>query len=405
MNMTGNLTAMLPSLNSRKYRTPPHFIIIGNPGNRRVTLFQSALAKLGLPPATEIAYIDLLSGRCHLGEVVRSHSTVRIESPGRDFEVEKAILAIGANAAAAEGSPWISREAALQLEYDRGRILYPRQWYLGYGIVLAQLQQQLAECAAQNTPHYLMNSPSDIAVMFDKIECHALCTQHYVPVPQSLGAISSFDELVVRMQAMKTRRVFVKLAHGSSASGVVALAINGVAWQAMTTVELVQAGSEVRLYNSRHIRCYRDRSSIATIIDALCRDRVQVEAWVPKASMNNRTFDLRVVAIAGKAQHVVVRLSKSPMTNLHLKNQRSEPTALMAKMGHVAWDSVLQTCERVALIFPESLYLGIDLLIPIRFKQSLVLEVNAFGDLLPDITHNGLDTYATEILFGLERWH
>jgi hypothetical protein len=270
------------------------------------------------------------------------------------------------------------------------------------------LQQVLVECAALKTlnapaPHYLMNSPSDIAVMFDKVKCHELCTQHQVSVPKSLGNVASFDELSARMQAMETRRVFVKLAHGSSASGVVALATNGVVWQAKTTVELVQMGSAVMLYNSRKIRCYRDLQSITTIIDTLCRDRVQVEVWVPKAGISNRTFDLRVVAIAGQAQHAIVRLSKSPIANLHLKNQRSAPTDLIAKMGDVAWEAALKTCEQAARIFPDSLYMGIDLLIPIGFKQSLVLEVNAFGDLLPDVIHHGMDTYTTEIMAVLAR--
>ncbi|NJL43488.1 MAG: hypothetical protein HC935_09775 [Pseudanabaena sp. SU_2_4] len=89
------------------------------------------------------------------------------------------------------------------------------------------------------------------------------------------------------------------------------------------------------------------------------------------------------------------------MTNLHLKNERSEPTALIAKMGGKAWENAIDTCEQAARIFPNSLYTGIDLLIPVGFKQPLVLEANAFGDLLPGSTHNGLDTYSTEIIAAL----
>ncbi len=376
---------------------PPHFVIVGNPENRRVTLFQSALAELGFPPADVIAYIDLLNGRSHLEQVVRPNSIIRIESPGRDFEVEKLLLRLGADAADAEDSPWISRDAAMQLEFDRGRIFYPRQWYLGFCAALKELQSQLTGC----NPHQCMNQPSDIAVMFDKVQCHALFTRDRVPIPKSLGVIASFDDLMAGMHAMKQWRVFIKLAHGSSASGVVAFATNGRQFQAITTVELVVADGEVKLYNSRRIRRYHDLQDIATIIDTLCRDRVQVEAWVPKASMGDRVFDLRVVAISGQAKHVVVRSSKSPMTNLHLKNERSEPTTLIAKMGAKAWENAINTCEQAARIFPDSLYTGIDLLIPIGFKQPLVLEANAFGDLLPGSTHNGLDTYATEIIAAL----
>ncbi|NJL43486.1 MAG: hypothetical protein HC935_09765 [Pseudanabaena sp. SU_2_4] len=142
------------------YGKHPHFVIVGNPENRRITLFQSALEELGFPPADVIAYIDLLNGRSHLQQVVRPGSTIRIESPGRDFEVEKLLLRLGADAAEAEDSPWISRDAAMQLKFDRGRIFYPRQWYLGFCAALNALQSQLADYSSS---HQFMNQPSDIA--------------------------------------------------------------------------------------------------------------------------------------------------------------------------------------------------------------------------------------------------
>lgn len=271
----------------------------------------------------------------------------------------------------------------LKQVFDRGRILYPRQWYLGFCAMLDQLQQQLAECGT----HRLMNQLLDIALMFDKVRCHELFTRHQVPVPKTLGLVRSFDQLMTRMQEMGHQRVFIKLAHGSSASGVVAFATNGLHLQAITTVELVLANGEVQLYNSRQISRYRNLQAIAKIVDTLCRERVQVEVWVPKAGLDDHAFDLRVLVIAGQAKHVVVRLSKSPITkNLHLKNKRSDPTALMAKMGPEAWSTALQTCQQAASIFPDSLYTGVDLLIPPGYRRPVVLEVNAFGDLLPDTT-------------------
>ena len=49
---------------------------------------------------------------------------------------------------------------------------------------------------------------------------------------------------------------FVKLAHGSSASGVVAYRTDGTRHEALTTVEMAHQGGELRLYNSRLIRRY-----------------------------------------------------------------------------------------------------------------------------------------------------
>ena len=210
------------------------------------------------------------------------------------------------------------------------------------------------------------------------------------------------------MRAAAMPRVFVKLAHGSSASGVVAFQIAGERQQATTTVELVQTPDGPRLFNNRRVRVYRDGREIATMIDALCRHRVQVEQWVPKAGLGGRTFDLRVVVIAGAARHGVVRLSRHTLTNLHLSGGRTSGRApLDALDGHLApehWAAARDTCERAMACFPNSLYAGIDLLIAGNFRRHAIAEVNAFGDLLFNVWHEGKDTYATEIAAVCEGW-
>jgi glutathione synthase/RimK-type ligase-like ATP-grasp enzyme len=246
--------------------------------------------------------------------------------------------------------------------------------------------------------HRLMNHAADIMVMFDKRRCHELLSRAGHPVPRSLGAIESFEELVERMKQAECRRVFVKLAHGSSASGAVAYQTDGRRHQATTTVEMVQRNGELHLYNSRRIRVYRELDEIAALIDALCRHRVHVEQWLPKAGIDGHAFDLRVVVIGGQARHTVVRMSRSPMTNLHLLNRRGSVDAVRARMDPAAWAAALRTCEAVMRSFPASLYGGIDLLVTPDYRHHAVLEINAFGDLLPDLLWEGLDTYAAEIL-------
>ena len=329
-----------------------------------------------------------------LPEVVRPGTVVRIESPDKDFEAERAILAAGADVADEDGFERITRQAAEQLSFERGRILPSRQWYLGFCETLRRIEEQLAGCPG----HRLMNAPADIAAMFDKRHCHQRLSQAGIPVPRGLGPVRSFDELVECMRQAGCYRVFVKLAHGSSASGVVACQSDGQRHQATTTVEMVRERGELRLYNSRRIHVYREHREIADLIDALCRHRVHVEQWLPKAGFDNRTFDLRVVVIGAEARHVVVRMSRSPMTNLHLLNARGDMEAILARMGSTAWDAARRTCERVMDCFAGSLYAGIDLLVASGYRRHAVLEVNAFGDLLPGILYDGLDTYAAEVL-------
>src|SRR5262249_23126231 len=197
----------------------------------------------------------------------------------------------GVAVAAEELFAGLLRGAGRVLSLGRGRIFYPRQWYLGYCVTLRLIELQLAECPPPRLPPKWMNSPAEIALMFDKIACHLALGSRGAPVAPSLGAVGSFDELGERMKERNWRRVFVKLPYGSSASGVVAYQTDGRRQQATTTVEAARQNEDLRLYNSRRVRVYRDWREIAELIDALCRHRVHVEQWLPKAGFDNRTFD------------------------------------------------------------------------------------------------------------------
>ena len=72
------------------------------------------------------------------------------------------------------------------------------------------------------------------------------------------------------------------------------------------------------------IRRYHQAAEVADLIDALAREGVQVEEWLPKAGLDESVFDLRVVVIGGEARHAVVRMGPGPMTNLHLGNRRGD---------------------------------------------------------------------------------
>lgn len=374
-------------------------MLIGNPENRRVHLFQKALASLGLAAARIVPYYDFLQNRISLQDVVQQDDVVRIESPGKDFAIERLLLELGCTTSAQEDQyAWLPRAKVTQLSFDKGRIHPSRQWYLGYCAALRRIQTQLAA----SPPHRLMNAPRDIAVMFDKVASHQRMQIAGVAVPKKLSGVTSFDTLQTAMHAARCTRVFIKLAHGSSASGVVAYRSSRQGQQAITTVEVVQQDGELRLYNTRRIRTYQDEHTIRTLIDALIRQRVHIEEWIPKATQDARAFDLRVVVIRQQARHCVVRQSRSPMTNLHLLNQRGDLDAVLHKLGPARWAAAQHTCEQAAACFPDSFYAGVDLLIATDYRRHAVLEINAFGDLLPGIRHAGEETYSAEIRAFLE---
>ena len=370
-----------------------NFLIIGNPNSKRVAGFQQALHKLGLPAACVISYVDLLNYRVHLADYVSKGTIVRIESPDRDFEVERLILKRGADETASENYDNLAGAQVDALTFEKGRILYPRQWYLGYCRALDLIAHQL-EDAAQ---HCLMNSVADIKLMFDKPGCHHFFNANGLSVPNALYGIGSFDELERRMKAKGWHRVFIKLAHGSSGAGVVAYQTNGQQHKAISTVEVVETGRETKLFNTRRLKTYDHYSEIRTLIDSLCRHRVHVEQWVPKAAIDNKLFDLRVVIINDKPCHTVARLSQTPMTNLHLLNERRSFEALESRLSPTVVDRLREDCRKATECFPNSHYFGLDIAITSDWRRHMILEANAFGDQLNYILHDGEDTYTTEI--------
>lgn len=372
-----------------------NFVIIANPENRRVGFLQQALTHFNLPTASVISYADLIAERDTLERFNTPNTIIRFDSPEKNFEIDKAIIAAGAEVTDDGQHQHISAADTIELEFDKGRIFYPRQWYLGWRYLLQKWEKQL-QCQT-------MNHPEDIAVMFDKPQCCDRFSRHNIPVPRSLGKIYNYDHLREQMQKQECDRVFVKLSHGSAASGVVAYRANSRFESAITTVERVRENGQTLLYNSRKICHYTKTAEIADIINILTDEGVQVEEWQPKAHLQGYGFDVRVVVINGEAQHIVVRLGKSPMTNLHLGNERGDTQEFLAKVGGENWAVMKQTCEAAAALFPNSLYCGVDLLILPDWQQHVILEINAFGDLLPGIIWNGLDTYTSEIKAILEK--
>ncbi len=375
---------------------PRPWALIGNPENRRVTLFQRALAEFGEPPATVLSWHDLLSGRRSIEEVPAG-AVLRIDSPGENFAVEKGLLAAGLAAAEAEGGPTIGGRVLAGLTEDRGLILHPRQWFLGLRNVLTDWDRRLAGRGVSWTA-----PAAGVALMFDKIACHRRLAAAGVPVaaglpPQGAGLIGGFDELEARMTAAAADRVFVKLAHGSSASGVVAVRRGRGGWSAVTSAELVRGGGGVSLYNSLKLRRYADDDDVRALIDALALHRVHVERWLPKASLGGRALDLRIVSVAGEPRHTVVRTARSPLTNLHLGGRRGDVAAVRRLCGSERWAAIQATVRQTAAAFPDTLMTGQDVLIAPGGRSHAVLEVNAFGDLLPGVTHRGQGTYAAQI--------
>lgn len=363
-----------------------NFIVIGNPENRRFTLFTEAVQRCGLPTPTVIAYRDLLTDRVSIGDVVSTNAVVRLDSPGENAEVERLLIRRGS-----------LPQEHIENEWETGRIIHQRRWFRGFRSLLAAF----AEASSQAT---WMSSPADIPILFDKPACLSRLAAAGVPVPRALGVVFSFDELQSLIERTGERRLFLKQPWGSSASGVLAFQSNKQQTIVTTSTEMVTRDTGVELYNSLRVRRYTEPREIRQLIDTLGQDGLHVECWLPKAGLARKAFDLRVVTIAGEPRHMVMRTSSGPLTNLHLGNRRGDIAALRAKMTDAAWAMMLETCRQAAAVFPNVFCLGLDVLIRPNFRSFAIIEANAFGDLLPGVIDRGEDTYTAQITAWMRQW-
>ncbi|MER7976698.1 MULTISPECIES: STM4014 family protein [unclassified Streptomyces] len=354
---------------SDKPRVPLKWAVVANGENRRVDLFAAAAENAGCGTPRVVEWLDVLRDG---GHDFADDEWVRLDSPGENAEVDR----------------------LLRGTHDPTRVEGSARWYAGFLDGVRSLRGGRR-----------LDDPADLAVLFDKRLCHARLDAAGVPVPPSPTSgvrrpVESWSDVRVLMAEAGLRRAFVKLAHGSSASGVLAVETSTTGRiRATTSVERTADGG---LHNSLRIRRYTDEAEIAAIVDTLAPDGLHIERWLPKASLGDRSADLRVVVVAGRATHAVVRTSRSPLTNLHLGGARGDLAAVRALAGD-RWAQALDISERAAACFPGTLCVGVDLLPAIGWRRFTVGEVNAFGDLLPRLTGlpgsgaEGLDTYAAQV--------
>ncbi|WP_432090847.1 STM4014 family protein [Streptomyces sp. NRRL F-5630] len=353
-------------------RTGPPLAVVGNPENRRVRLLAEAARRAGLPAPRVVPWLRVLTEG---GVEFAPDEVVRLDSPGENPEVDTVLRGPG----------------------PQTRVGGSARWYAG-----------LLDAVAGLRGGRRLDDPDELAVLFDKRHCHARLNAAGVPVPYSptsggAATVTGWDDVRALMAGHGLNRLFVKPAHGSSASGV--LAIDSAGPGRIRAVTPVETAPDGELHNSLRPRTLRSETEIGALVDRLAPEGLHLERWWPKATQSGRSADLRVLVVAGRATHAVVRTGGSPLTNLHLGGRRGDLEAARNAFdaAGLGWTKALEVCERAAACFPRTLSVGVDLLPARGWSRVAVGEVNAFGDLLPGLTGlpgsgaEGLDTYGAQL--------
>ncbi|WP_442681107.1 STM4014 family protein [Sphingomonas sp. ASY06-1R] len=363
-----------------------HLVVLGPvSGPRHDAFAQACIDRFGWVPAV-LSWDKFLAAPERLQRMLSPGGYLRIDTPDQDVRAIAAVLAAGADEAAATGIETVP--VGIETMLAQGDVGSPAQF--AFGLVAGIT---LAERIAQEAGADISIKAVDVACAFDKTRTAARFNKAGLATPRGLPAIHGFEALADAMRAAACSRVFVKLRHGSAAAAMVALARHGTQWRALTTAMLVDG----RVRATRAVRRLSDCGDIARLIDRLGPLGLHVEAWVPKISIDGHVADVRIVCVDGAEAFPVLRTSRHPMTNLHLGGARYPIARLIARIGAAAWAEVETSAWRAAALFPASDAIGIDIAVLNDGRRSRLLEANIFGDFVKDLIVGGQTPYSAQL--------
>lgn len=331
---------------------PRPVVLIGESASKRADYFGKAASLLGVP-------FDIISWE----EIAKGFDLGRLKG------------------AAVKVDPPVFQTA--RLSQMKGRLE-------AYQAALQYLAQ--ASCA-------FLNPPWAICQMLDKRATNQRLTAHGIPVTEMFPEeIRSVGQLVDVMQEKRCYSVFVKPRYFSGAAGVAAFRLhpgNGK-MRLYTSCRL----SDGQLINTKKLACQDQRTEVTMLLGQLLSLGCVVERWHPKAELNGKSYDLRVVFQFGHIAHIVARQSSGPVTNLHLNNQAVafsrlglkqgmlDVATLLCKKACAAYDA--DPCSRgrdprkeASHIVPGGVNMvGFDLLVEKHTGNLRIIEMNGQGDLI-----------------------
>lgn len=325
-------------------------VLLGVPDTRRTNYFKRAAAQAGLP----LFFLDWNDWQRQLKQFSNEQILMKIDPPHWD-------------------SPYLNELDNLAQEY----------------------KQQLSslKSAADTYNIRFLNHPSAIAALLDKSSCKNTLSHAGLPVTELLAktlphgktaqtgccTIRHTEQLLDTMQIHRVNQAFIKPANGSGAAGVSALRVHPRSGR-MALYTCAAIHPKHGLSNTGRLRCFTDKTHILSLLNELLQTECIIERWYAKASHQGYSYDLRVVVQDQRADYLLARLSKGPITNLQLNNRPLNFNSL--GIPAVVRERIMQLCQKAMGLFPGLLYAGIDILLEKESLTPRIIEMNGQGDLI-----------------------
>lgn len=317
-------------------------ILLGNPGTKRAAYFQKAAAEVGVP-------CRLWEWGQPKGEGV-SDAFLKIDPPLWD---------------------------SCDLEDLAGYVK-------GYRKDLLDLAQLAETCGLR-----FLNHPEAILDLLDKERCKRTLRQAGVPVTELLeeqgedlwrDPIRDTERLMGCMEERRIFQVFIKPRYGSGASGTAAFRFQpGSRRMVLYTCAAIEPQTG-RLVNTKRLRQFSGEEGVTALLDRILALDHVVERWYAKAVYQGFSYDLRAVMQDGQMDLLLARLSRGPITNLHLNDYPLPAEAL--GLPRDTLDAVRGACQKAMMCYPGLQSAGIDILLEKGSLRPRVIEMNGQGDLI-----------------------
>src|SRR4051812_10041780 len=176
----------------------PRYVAIANPDGKRWQAYERELLAFwrgrGVRPEVEVvpwAVIVPRDGDLDGLEAFDRPALVRLESPGRDWEVARRLLQAGSRAVPGQGATdWMA------LPYRKGYLVRPGLLYQGFRRGLEGLRRSFAR-----RPHLRpLPCPLAVAELFDKNATSERLAAHGIPCPPALPPPATPEELLERLR-------------------------------------------------------------------------------------------------------------------------------------------------------------------------------------------------------------
>lgn len=325
---------------------------------------------------------------------------VRIESPARDFEITRALLAAGARET---GDP--DDQKWSEVKFDLGKLVEPRLVFLG----LQRVLKGLAKSASEVEGLKLLADPTDVVSMFDKNETSQRMMEAGVATPEfvdieklswpknATGRREVNQSTVTLMRELKElafQSFYAKLAYGSSSSGILYAEVvpSGSQVVGLSTMAMI----DEEFYNTKALK-ELDVVDVGDRLAYLFRQGITIQRAINKSTINGDNFDVRTIVINGKVEFTIFRVSRHPITNLHLGGYRGDWDRCRAAIPDRVWLDAMDDCVRAAELY-HSHIVGVDLAFDRDYFGHRIIELNPFGDFFPGwMNKNGQSIYHVEL--------